>query len=147
MIINTTFTARGDADPRIAELREVEAAGGCKIRLTIDMINVILWYEDMGYTLDLTTGIAYAIVSEDERGIDATGSGVAVNHLLAPVTERDVEQTYDSLFAAGDYEECEPDGALQDAIEAGHDEAWYEAQLQDLRDDMDDRAYHASGNW
>lgn len=132
MICDTTYTARGDVDPRVAELREVAAEGGVKIHLSLDMIGVILWYEDMGYVLDLQTGIAFSVTEEDGRGVQATPSGMAVTHLLTPPSEREVEQTLEGVFSRLD------DGDLQAAIEdADRDICFYDYDDGSIEDDHD----------
>lgn len=127
MIVNTTFTARGDADPRVAELSEAAVVEGFRLAMAIDMI---LWFEDRGVTIDLRTGVKVALV--DNAGMvevfHATRSGFAVNHLLTPATDDEVEQTINGLFTATSDEECAPDGTLQAMVdEAERDERWYEA--------------------
>lgn len=126
-------------DPRVAEILELVAVEGIRLRISID---IILWLEDRGFVVDLRTGVAMKV---DIASV--TASGKAVSHLLTPVTERDIEQTLDSLFAAENVEECAPDGTLQRTIDAGHDEAWYEAELQEQIDGRLDDEYHAGGNW
>lgn len=95
-------------DPRVAELLELVAVEGIRLRISID---VILWLEDRGYVVDLRTGIAMKV---DIARV--TPTGMAVNHLMTPPTEREIEQTLDSLLAPA-YEECEPDGTLQAMID------------------------------
>lgn len=72
-----------------------------------------------------------------------------INWRLAPppvVTEADVEQTIDGLFAPVDVEECAPAGTLFDMIEAAQEEAaWYEARLEELRDAMEDEEFNRWG--
>ena len=63
-------------DPRAAELRELAASEGIKLPLPIDMI---LWYEDRGYVVNLATG--QATRADAVRGV--TSSGRAVAHLLS----------------------------------------------------------------
>lgn len=169
-------------DPRVAEILELVAVEGIRLRIEI---SVVLWLEDHGHTVDLRTGLATPIVDELGR-VDvftATPSGNAVNHLLTPPSEREIEQTIDGLFTtdssdaytigeadADDGYECRPlhhfaslalvesyivgykaaqapDGTLQKMIDNGHDEAWYDAELQDQVDGRLDDEYHASGNW
>lgn len=158
MIVNTTFTARGDADPRVAELQELAAVEGIKLAMSIEMI---LWFEDQGVTVDLRTGVAMQVSIER-----VTPSGRAVSHLLSPVTDDEVEQTIDGLFTATS-EECAPDGTLQQVIDAGYepptreqcqDEAafLYDAaahydrrkrETTDYEDDMLDREFWSRGMW
>lgn len=63
--------------------------------------------------------------------------------MAAPVavTIAEIEATWDGLFG-----ECAPDGTLQAIIDAGHD-VDFDAELQELIDDRDDRAYFARGSW
>lgn len=140
MICDTTYTARGDTDPRVAELQELATTQGLKIAVAIDMV---LWLEDRGYVVDLCTGVAMRVSIER-----VTPLGITINHLLSPVTDDDVEQTINGLFTATSEEVCEPDGTLQGMIDAGKsDESWYEAELLELVDGRFDDEYHASGNW
>lgn len=168
MIVNTTFTARGDADPRVAELQEVAQAVGMQgMRLSI-AISIALFYEDQGLVYDFRTGLAVALV--DDRGMEevfqATRSGFAVNYLLTPVTDEDVEETINGLFTATS-EQCAPDGTLQQVIDAGYepptreqrqDEAAYlydaaahydrrKRETTDYEDDMLDREFWSRGMW
>lgn len=125
--LTTAIAARGDVDPRVAELEALVATEGVKIA-NVDMI---LWYEDRGYVVDLETGVAMKVTI---TGV--TRSGIAVNHLLSPVTDQDVERTVNSLFSATS-EECAPEGTLQAMIDAADEDSWYDARLQELRDDME----------
>lgn len=71
---DTTYTALIPRDQRVAELRELAAAENIRLPMPIDMI---LWYEDRGLVVDLSTGQATVPVV----GMP-TQSAKAVIHLL-----------------------------------------------------------------
>lgn len=117
MIYDTTRTATISRVQRAAEILEMKGAEGVHISLTVDMVHYILWLEDQGLVMDLRTGIAMKV---EVTGF--TASGKAVDHLLTPITDSEVEQTLDSLFSAGNDGELAPDGLLQAHIDAGHED-------------------------
>lgn len=117
-------------DPRATELRELAAVEGLKIAVAIDLV---LWLEDRGFVVDLRTGIAMQVSIGR-----VTPSGKAVDHLLTQPSERDVEQTLDSVFAVR-AEECAPDGTLQALIDAG---AMLDQEAPASRDERQDEAAH-----
>lgn len=137
-IYDTTFTAQTKSDPRESEIRELVAVEGIHLRVSLDLI---LWFEDHGYQVDLYTGVAMKV-----EIIAVTAAGRAVNHLLTPVTEQEIEATVNSLFGEP-VEACAPDGSLQQMIDLAHKEIDFDAELEDYLDAGADDRWHASGRW
>lgn len=73
-ICDTTHTALISRDQRGAELRELATAENIRLPMPIEMI---LWYEDRGFVVDLCTGQA----TVPNVGLP-TPSAKAVTHLL-----------------------------------------------------------------
>jgi hypothetical protein len=131
--IDTTFTALTTIDQRAAEIRALVAAEGIKLAIVVD---IVLWFEDRGFMVDLHTGVAMQV-----EVVGVTPLGRTINHLLAPVTDDDIEQTINSLFSEPvDDSDCEAESALQTMIDYG-------AELQEFLDAREDERfnrYHCS---
>lgn len=98
MITDTTFTARGDVDPRVAELTELAAAERITFSIGLKVaIDFTLWLEDRGYVVDFRTGVAMRMeLVEQVEAVTVTGE--AVHHLIAPATDDDLEALIDEVY-------------------------------------------------
>lgn len=151
LLIRPTTTCT--SDKRAEEIRQLVAEEGITLRMSIDMI---LWFEDRGYQVDFATGIAMKV-----EVAAVTPLGRTINHLLSPavetVTDADVDALIDEVYgkpglgvedSAGlfDHADDYAMGALKAVIdETSLDPAFYEAELQDLRDGMDDTDFFRHG--
>lgn len=135
IIFNRPTPPVTELDPRAVDILELIAVEGISLRMSIDLI---LWFEDRGYVVDLRTETV--MKAEVER---ITPSGYAVNHLLTPDAERDVERCIDSLFTRTDEAPeglPEPNGTLTMLIDYG-------AEVQDLIDAREDEEFNRRGGW
>lgn len=98
MISDTTFTARGDADPRVAELSELAASEGLRFGIGLPAaIDFTLWLEDRGFVVDFRTGVAMRMELV-EQVAEVTVTGEAVHHIIAPATDDDLDALIDEVY-------------------------------------------------
>lgn len=138
LYINPTATMRA-IDPRITELQALARDEGIQLPAHAELI---VWLEDRGYVVDVTTGQAVKL-----SDAIPTASGLAVAYLLgdapapalANVLDADLDALIDEVYG-------KPGLGVEDS--AGiFDDFDYDAELEDLREGMLDDEYHARGMW